>query len=215
MKKTLLLILTVVAVLLFATSCNTLRIRMGERSYFYLLPLSAVPEPVDSYQLITGSFPGYENVAIEAWFTSGESSLNLVMFAPTGQTMGKVFYDGQKLNFESSFLPEYRIIGMYMQAPDSTDNQSTDQHLFPVFQHLIEKRTQGCGFPQERYEQTDDVGRTGKDDESGTCCNGQDISPTLPLVPPYRKVYQYRIEEKKLRMDARYAENGVGKEVGA
>ena len=116
MKKSLLLILTVVAILLFATSCNTLRIRMGERSYFYLLPLTAVPEPVDSYQLIAGSFPGYENVAIEAWFTSDESSLNLVMFAPTGQTMGKVFYDGQKLSFESSFLPEYRIIGMFIIA---------------------------------------------------------------------------------------------------
>ena len=30
--------------------------------------------------------------------------------------MGKVTYEGQKLSFESTFLPEYRIIGMYIVA---------------------------------------------------------------------------------------------------
>ena len=71
---------------------------------------------MDSYQLITGSFPGYENVAMEAWFTCDGNELQLTMFAPTGQTMGKVLYDGKKISFESSFLPEYRIIGMYIVA---------------------------------------------------------------------------------------------------
>ena len=104
------------AVLLCLTSCRTLKVKMGDNSSFYLLPPSAMEGPVDSYQLITGSFPGYENVAMEAWFTCDESSLQLTMFAPTGQTMGKVFYDGKSISFESSFLPEYRIIGMYIIA---------------------------------------------------------------------------------------------------
>lgn len=104
------------AVLLCLVSCRTLRIKMGENSRFTLLSPSAIAEPMDSYQLITGSFPGYENVAMEAWFTCDENSLQLTMFAPTGQTMGKIFYDGKAISFESSFLPEYRIIGMYIIA---------------------------------------------------------------------------------------------------
>ena len=103
-------------VLLGLTSCRTLRVRMGDNSYFHLLPPSAIAGPMDSYQLITGSFPGYDNVAMEAWFTCDENSLQLTMFAPTGQTMGKILYDGKTISFESSFLPEYRMIGMFITA---------------------------------------------------------------------------------------------------
>ncbi|MBQ5364658.1 MAG: DUF3261 domain-containing protein, partial [Spirochaetales bacterium] len=45
-----------------------------------------------------------------------DQSLELMLFAPTGQTMGKIFYDGKNLKFESAFMPEYRIIGLYMVA---------------------------------------------------------------------------------------------------
>ena len=116
MKRTTQLILLSLFLLLSLTSCRTLSVKMGDDSRFTLLPPSAITEPMDSYQLITGSFPGYENVAMEAWFTSDETSLSLVMFAPTGQTMGKVFYDGKDVSFESTFLPEYRIIGLYIIA---------------------------------------------------------------------------------------------------
>ena len=116
MKRTTKLILLSVVLLIGLTSCRTLSVRMGDDSRFTLLPPSAISEPMDSYQLITGSFPGYEDVAIEAWFTCDESSLTLMLFAPTGQTMGKVLYDGKTISFESSFLPEYRIIGMYIVA---------------------------------------------------------------------------------------------------
>ena len=116
MKRTIKLIILCAILLLILTSCRTLSVKMGDSSRFTLLPPSAITEPMDSYQLITGSFPGYENVAMEAWFTSDESSLTLMMFAPTGQTMGKVFYDGKDVSFESTFLPEYRIIGLYIIA---------------------------------------------------------------------------------------------------
>lgn len=116
MKRTTHLILLSLFLFLSLTSCRTLSVKMGDDSRFTLLPPSAITEPMDSYQLITGSFPGYENVAMEAWFTCDENDLQLTMFAPTGQTMGKVFYDGKTISFESSFLPEYRIIGMYIVA---------------------------------------------------------------------------------------------------
>ena len=116
MKRTTKLILLSLFLLLSLTSCRTLSVKMGDDSRFTLLPPSAITEPMDSHQLITGSFPGYENVAMEAWFTCDENDLQLTMFAPTGQTMGKVFYDGKTISFESSFLPEYRIIGMYIVA---------------------------------------------------------------------------------------------------
>lgn len=116
MKRTTKLILLSVVLLIGLTSCRTLNVRMGDDSRFTLLPPSAISEPMDSYQLITGSFPGYEDVAIEAWFTCDESSLTLMLFAPTGQTMGKVLYDGKDISFESTFLPQYRIIGLYIIA---------------------------------------------------------------------------------------------------
>lgn len=116
MKRTLKAVLLLTAILIVLTSCTTLRIRMGEDSKYTLLPPSAITEPMDSYQLITGSFPGYENVAMEAWFTCDGNELQLMMFAPTGQTMGKVLYDGKSISFESSFLPEYRMIGMFIIA---------------------------------------------------------------------------------------------------
>ena len=115
MKKALYITAMVMLVLILA-SCNSLKVRMGESSDFHLLPLSSVDSPLDSYQLVTGSFPGYEDIAVEAWLVWDDHGLELMLFAPTGQTMGKVFYDGKDLKFESTFMPEYRIIGLYMVA---------------------------------------------------------------------------------------------------
>ena len=115
MKKAVYVLALAMFVLILA-SCNSLKVRMGESSDFHLLPLSAVDSPLDSYQLVTGSFPGYEDIAVEAWLVWDDRGLELMLFAPTGQTMGKVFYDGKDLKFESTFMPEYRIIGLYMVA---------------------------------------------------------------------------------------------------
>lgn len=103
--------------LLVLASCTSLKIRMGESSDFHLLPLASVGEPLDSYQLVSGTFPGFdEGMSLEAWLVWDDQSLELMLFAPTGQTMGKVLYDGERLSFESTFMPEYRIIGMYIAA---------------------------------------------------------------------------------------------------
>ena len=103
--------------LLVLASCTSLKIRMGESSDFHLLPLASVGEPLDSYQLVSGTFPGFdEGMSLEAWLVWDDQSLELMLFAPTGQTMGKVLYDGERLSFESTFMPEYRIIGMYIVA---------------------------------------------------------------------------------------------------
>ena len=108
---------TALMMLFVLASCTSLKIRMGESSDFHLLPLASVGEPLDSYQLVSGTFPGFdEGMSLEAWLVWDEQSLELMLFAPTGQTMGKVLYDGERLSFESTFMPEYRIIGMYIVA---------------------------------------------------------------------------------------------------
>ena len=108
---------TALLMLLILASCTSLKVRMGESSDFHLLPLTSVEEPLDSYQLVTGTFPGFdEGMSLEAWLVWDEQFLELMLFAPTGQTMGKVLYDGKSLSFESTFMPEYRIIGMYIVA---------------------------------------------------------------------------------------------------
>ena len=98
-------------------SCTSLKVRMGESSDFRLPPPGSVDGPLDSYQLVTGSFPGFdESIALEAWLLWDDVSLEMMLFAPTGQTMGKVVYDGTDVSFESAFIPEYRVVGLYMLA---------------------------------------------------------------------------------------------------
>ena len=58
MKRTTKLFLLSLFLLLSLTSCRTLSVKMGDDSRFTLLPPSTITEPMDSYQLITGSFPG-------------------------------------------------------------------------------------------------------------------------------------------------------------
>lgn len=116
MKRILLALAALIMILVLA-SCNSLKVRMGEKADFHLLPLDSVAEPLDSYQLVTGTFPGFdEGIALEAWLVWDDVSLEMMLFAPTGQTMGKVVYDGKNITFESAFIPEYRVVGLYMVA---------------------------------------------------------------------------------------------------
>ena len=112
-----LIALAALLIVLVLASCASLEVRMGKRTDFHLLPLDSVAEPLDSYQLVTGTFPGFdEAVALEAWLVWDDSSLEMMLFAPTGQTMAKVVYDGKDITFESAFIPEYRIVGLYIVA---------------------------------------------------------------------------------------------------
>jgi hypothetical protein len=109
--------LTALLLMIVLASCTSLKVRMGEKADFRLLPLDSVGEPLDSYQLVTGTFPGFdEGIALEAWLVWDDVSLDMMLFAPTGQTMGKVVYDGNDISFESAFIPEYRVVGLYMVA---------------------------------------------------------------------------------------------------
>lgn len=109
--------LTALLLIIVLASCTSLKVRMGEKADFRLLPLDSVDEPLDSYQLVTGTFPGFdEGIALEAWLVWDETSLEMMLFAPTGQTMGKVVYDGSDISFESAFIPGYRVVGLYMVA---------------------------------------------------------------------------------------------------
>ena len=59
---------TALLMLFVLASCMSLKIRMGESSDFHLLPLASVGEPLDSYQLVSGTFPGFdEGMSLEAW----------------------------------------------------------------------------------------------------------------------------------------------------
>jgi len=116
MKRVLSALSALVLIVVLA-SCTSLNVRLGEKADFHLLPLDSVDEPLDSYQLVMGTFPGFdEEIALEAWLVWNDVSLDMMLFAPTGQTMGRVVYDGKDISFESAFIPEYRIVGLYMVA---------------------------------------------------------------------------------------------------
>ncbi len=137
--------LAALLIVLVLASCASLEIRMGKRTDFHLLPLDSVAEPLDSYQLVTGTFPGFdEAVALEAWLVWDDVSLEMMLFAPTGQTMAKVVYDGQDITFESAFIPEYRIVGLYIVA---------DMQLCFASSKPLDRELSACGMTLvEGYE---------------------------------------------------------------
>ena len=148
--------LAALLMVLVLASCNSLKVRMGEKADFRLLPLDSVSEPLDSYQLVTGTFPGFdEGIALEAWLVWDDVSLEMMLFAPTGQTMGKVVYDGKNITFESAFIPEYRVVGLYMVADMQlcfAGSAALEEALSDAGMELEEERVDGVLVSRCVYE---------------------------------------------------------------
>ena len=102
------------------TSCSSTRtirpVYLTNEKTISLLDLDCVGEPIDSYQLMTGSFEGHEEFTAEVLLQANENILALIMMTTTGQTIAEITYDGVMTTFESSFIPANAFKAEYVLA---------------------------------------------------------------------------------------------------
>lgn len=99
--------------LLLLVSCAT-KVSVADGASVSLLPPSAMPE-MDSYQLLSGNIAGFGETACEAYLAVDASLMDMYLFAPTGQTIAHITYDGKDALMESTFI-EYPIVAYYILA---------------------------------------------------------------------------------------------------
>lgn len=81
-----------------------------------LLAPSAVGTPLETYQLLTGSFGGREEFIAEAYVTADEDMLDIQVMSSAGQTMCSILWDGETLSFSSPFVSAAQIKAEYIVA---------------------------------------------------------------------------------------------------
>lgn len=116
-KKTSIILLTLLVLLTSCTSNKTIRpVYLTDEKAISLLDLESVGEPIDYYQLMTGSFNGKEKFTGEVLLQANEEELALVMMSTTGQTIAEISYDGFMTTFTSSFIPANAFKAEYIIA---------------------------------------------------------------------------------------------------
>lgn len=106
--------------LFVVTSCSSTRtlrpVYITNEKTISLLDLNCVGEPIDSYQLMTGSFEGHKEFTAEVLLQANEDILALVLMTTTGQTIAEITYDGVMTTFNSSFIPANAFKAEYVLA---------------------------------------------------------------------------------------------------
>ncbi len=115
MKRTTYALFAMMLGLALICSCSTTaKVSVTDGLRLNLLPASAITEPLDVYQLMEGTIPGYGEAVLESYLVADESGIEMYLFAPTGQTIAVVHYDGNKASMESEFIPHGEIAAAYM-----------------------------------------------------------------------------------------------------
>lgn len=79
-----------------------------------LLPPSEIGEPVEYYQILTGSFLNKSEMIAEAYLTANTEVLDLLLLSTTGQTIASFAWDGEFVKFSSPFIPASSIKPEYV-----------------------------------------------------------------------------------------------------
>lgn len=106
--------------LLIITSCKSTKavkpVYITNEKSISLLDLSSSGAPIDCFQLMTASFEGHGEFTAEVFLKSDSDILALVAMTPTGQTLADISYDGNMVNFQSSFIPTGSFRAEYILA---------------------------------------------------------------------------------------------------
>ncbi len=114
-KGTTFAFLAILLTLALVCSCSTTaKVSVTDGLRLNLLPASAITEPLDVYQLMEGTIPGYGEAVLESYLIADGSGIEMYLFAPTGQTIAVVRYDGDKASMESEFIPHGDLAAAYM-----------------------------------------------------------------------------------------------------
>lgn len=101
-------------------SCQSVRpahtVYITDSDTMELLPPSAIGEPMESHQLLTGSFNGRNEFTVEAYLVADFDKTDILMMSPTGQTLCTITWNGETLDFSSSFIPASEIKAEYIVA---------------------------------------------------------------------------------------------------
>ena len=104
----------ILAILVLVCSCSTTSHVNVAGLAIDLLPANAIKRNIDVYQLMDGTLPGYGDAVLESYLAADGNGIEMYLFAPTGQTIAVVRYDGQKASMESEFIPYGNVAAAYM-----------------------------------------------------------------------------------------------------
>ena len=114
-KKTAFMLCAIIIGICLTSSCSTTsKVSVADGLRMGLLPADAIAEPIESYQLMEGTIPGYGEATLESYLVADQGGLEMYLFAPTGQTIAVVRYDGKKASMDSEFIPYGDIAAAYM-----------------------------------------------------------------------------------------------------
>lgn len=105
----------IVLVSMLSVSCRmTSRVSVTDNLRLDLLPASSIQRSIEEYQLMDGTLPGYGEAFLESYLVADSTGIEMYLFAPTGQTIAVVRYDGRKASMDSEFIPHGDIAAAYM-----------------------------------------------------------------------------------------------------
>ena len=113
MKKNTLFILPVIAgTLLALASCASTKTETKLNKVYVtnttkvdLLPVSAIADEIDKYQLFQGTF-GDKQMNAQAYVKANQDGIEVVLMNDFGGEVGTISYDGVNATMESSIIPE-------------------------------------------------------------------------------------------------------------
>ena len=109
-EKALLAVFFIISLLI--TSCRSLRqqseelspVYMTNRKKVFLLPPALISNQIDKVQHLEGNF-GNQNFSLIILFIADEKQIELTLLNAFGSDMGRLFYDGKDVVFESGVFP--------------------------------------------------------------------------------------------------------------
>ncbi len=114
-KRSILVFCAVILILCLTSSCSTTsKVSVTDELRMPLLPASSIAEPIEVYQLMEGTIPGYGEAVLESYLVADGKGIEMYLFAPTGQTIAVVRYDGERASMESEFIPHGDLAAAYM-----------------------------------------------------------------------------------------------------
>jgi len=181
----------ITSILLLSTllliGCSSVRapelVYVTDKAAAKLLSPGCVGEPFESYQLVTGSFSGRDDVVMECYVKMDQDSLELVAMARSGQTFAEIVYDGEAIHFSSPFVNGRKVKCEYVLL---------DLQYALYESGAVKESVEGIGLSYEETIEGDAVKRTIFD--GGSVVWSMERSGSTMSVKNVLRDYEYTIE---------------------
>ncbi|MCQ2398350.1 MAG: DUF3261 domain-containing protein [Sphaerochaetaceae bacterium] len=147
-------------VLVFLTSCSTVRFNITDEKRINLFPLVSEANKTETFLLVTGSFPSIGELTAQAWLETDSSGLSLTVMLPTGQTLMQIYYNGKKTTVSPSSAKTV-MFAPYVVA---------DVQLCFTPSAVIEENLVANGLRYEETQENEDITRCIYDGDKLVIC---------------------------------------------